>query len=261
MTGHTANTLGLVQINANQVATTSNDYTMRVWNINTGALVNKYNGHTSNVKAVTVLPSGLLVSGSDDKTIRIWNMQTQTVTVVTTPGIVFALMFNPSIGSNGALVVSVANFGLCFFDAVALTQLQTKAKNSGRTYVSMDTLQPSGNVICGYQYLDIYNTTGSLVYSFNYRTLVINKIKLLPDNVTVAIGCINGSIELFNSNTTAFGATFNGHTNRIYLLTVTPDFLYVLSGGLDSQFILWSWSTMSLDLCAHSTCLKRFTEA
>jgi WD40 repeat protein len=246
MTGHTSNVLEIVQINANQVATSSNDSTLRVWDINTGSLINTYFGHTSNVKALTVLPNGLLVTGSDDKTMRLWNMQTQTVTVMTAPGLVRALMFNPTIGSNGTLVASVMNYGLSFVDAATLIQVQ--GQNLSRTYESMDMLQPSGNVICGYQYLDVYNTTGSLVYSFDYKSSVINKIKPLPDNVTVAIGFTNGSIGLFNSNTSTFGDTMDAHNDNICLLSLTPDFLYVMSGGLDSQLILWTWSTMNLKL-------------
>jgi WD40 repeat protein len=242
MNGHTTAAVQLIQINANQVATVSLDSTMRVWDIATGNLVNTYNGHTGIVASLTVLPSGWLASGSFDGTIRVWNMQFQTVEVMTLPGKVNFLIFNPFIDKNGALVASVTNY-LLYFDIDTLKQLHKVETN--RTYVCMDVLLPSGNILAAGQYLGVYNKTGNLIFSYeavnNFKS-----VKQLPDNTTVVLGFNIGSIALFNSNTNTFGSTYEAHTNIIYLLTLTPDLAFLLSGGTDNQLILWTWNTMSV---------------
>jgi WD40 repeat protein len=243
MSGHTSSTNGLTQINENQIASISNDNTMRVWDTSAGTLVNTYNGHTSSICSVVVLPGNLIATGSADKTIRLWNMETQTVTVTSLPSPVMYMILNPLMFANGALVASVVNY-LYFLDPETLNQMQVVTTN--RTYYGMDFLIPSGNVLCGFQNLDVYDTTGSLVFSYSYSDTTVYRMKLLSDNVTVAIGLFSGSIQLFNADTNTFGSTITAHTTVVGWIGLTPDNLFLLSGGHDNSVIVWTWSTMSL---------------
>jgi WD40 repeat protein len=54
MTGHVSNVNQIIKINENQVATSSNDLTIKVWNIDTNSVINTYFAHTGSVKSVTV---------------------------------------------------------------------------------------------------------------------------------------------------------------------------------------------------------------
>ena len=58
-----------------QLATGSQDKTVKVWNTKTGQLLHTLSGHEKPVRGVTWSPDGkLLASGSDDHSIRIWEM-------------------------------------------------------------------------------------------------------------------------------------------------------------------------------------------
>jgi WD40 repeat protein len=60
-----------------QLASISNDCTIWLWNIATGALLQVIEGHTLPVTSVAYSPDEtLIVSGSDDKAIRIWDSAT-----------------------------------------------------------------------------------------------------------------------------------------------------------------------------------------
>ena len=48
------------------------DFTIKIWNPTTGALIQTLTGHTGFVTALTVLQNGNLVSGSSDNSIKIW---------------------------------------------------------------------------------------------------------------------------------------------------------------------------------------------
>jgi WD40 repeat protein len=52
------------------------DNTIKVWNLNTGKLLNTLEGHSLFVESVAITSdNSMIVSGSDDKTIKVWNLQ------------------------------------------------------------------------------------------------------------------------------------------------------------------------------------------
>ncbi|KAJ2600898.1 SCF ubiquitin ligase complex subunit cdc4 [Coemansia sp. RSA 1721] len=74
--GHT-DSVRAVAGHGNMVVSGSYDCTIRVWNIETGAMVHQLEGHTSKVYTIVLDPDQhLIFSGSMDGTIRVWNWDT-----------------------------------------------------------------------------------------------------------------------------------------------------------------------------------------
>jgi hypothetical protein len=139
----------------------------------------------------------------------------------------------------------VLNGLIQFYDPLNMTLIKT-ITNYHSNYFCMEILQPTGNIVAAYQYLDIYNTTYDLIFSSAYTSpSTINSLRLLPDNLTLVCWLSNGSFLLFNSNTFSFGSLYSVHTSYGVLL-LTPDFIYLVSGGRDYKLIFWVWSSMSL---------------
>jgi WD40 repeat protein len=102
--------------------------------------------------------------------------------------------------------------------------------------------------MAGYN-MTIFDTTGAKIYSLLIPgSQIVNRFKLLSDNVTLANGLNSGSVLLFNTNNNSFGASVTGHSSAINLVTLTPDLLFMLTGGQDSMVMMWTWSTMSVHL-------------
>jgi WD40 repeat protein len=242
LTGHTNNVNSIVQINANQVATSSDDATIKVWNIATNALANTYYGHSVSVGAMCVLPNGNLVSSGGDSTLRVWNMQLQTVNTVVSslPGSINNMVVNPV---DGSLVLNIPNT-LMFYNTTSWTL--TKSFSTGVNYPKIIVVPGSGNILAVSIIWEVWNSTGSRIFSQQWSTSGTVGLILLPDNVT-AVGCrLTGVLQPFNVITNTVGTAVAGHTNWAVALSLTPDHVYIISSGWDNMVIIWTWTTMSV---------------
>jgi hypothetical protein len=51
------------------------DYSIRMWNLETGTELQRFDGHTSNVTRLAMSPDGCFAAScSDDRTIRLWRL-------------------------------------------------------------------------------------------------------------------------------------------------------------------------------------------
>ncbi|CAI8610622.1 unnamed protein product [Vicia faba] len=90
----------------------SDDKTIRLWDVRTGALIKTLHGHTNYVFCVNFNPqSNIIVSGSFDETVRVWDVKTgkclKVIPAHSDP--VTAVDFN----RDGSLIVSSSYDGLC----------------------------------------------------------------------------------------------------------------------------------------------------
>ena len=85
--GHTDWVEALALLPDGRLASGSEDKTIRLWDVKTGAETARLEGHTAEVNpllfprggrvtALALLPDGRLASGSEDQTIRLWDVKT-----------------------------------------------------------------------------------------------------------------------------------------------------------------------------------------
>jgi WD40 repeat protein len=63
---------GITVLPDGNLATASEDKSIKIWNMKNNECLKTLNGHTDLVFGTVILDNGLLVSASRDKTIRIW---------------------------------------------------------------------------------------------------------------------------------------------------------------------------------------------
>lgn len=68
------------------VVAASLDETIKVWDLRTGHLLERFEGHENSVYSVAFAPDGLsIVSGSLDQSLRIWDLSPITLNILNTP--------------------------------------------------------------------------------------------------------------------------------------------------------------------------------
>jgi WD40 repeat protein len=75
LTGHSDEILCVIfSPNGDQIASSSADRNVKVWNTETGTLLHTLEGHTGPVLSIVYSPTGdLIASGSEDTTVRLWD--------------------------------------------------------------------------------------------------------------------------------------------------------------------------------------------
>ena len=79
LTRHTSGVEDLALINSNLLASSSDDYTVRIWDLTTNTTRFNLTGHTNAVRGLKLVSSDTLASGSDDYTVNLWNTTSGTL--------------------------------------------------------------------------------------------------------------------------------------------------------------------------------------
>ena len=111
--GHTASVFDLVQLSDDLLASSSNDATVRIWNLTTSANKFTLQGHTSDegVIGLKQISSDLLASSSGDSAIKVWNVTTSELvrTLVGHTGSIYWAL--DLLNNNGQQLVSGSAWG------------------------------------------------------------------------------------------------------------------------------------------------------
>jgi WD40 repeat protein len=128
-----------------QIASGSGDKTIRLWDADTGALVQTLEGHTSYIRSVVYSPDGRqIASGSDDRTIKIWTVDTGALLQTLTGHTEYtnSLAYSP----DGKHIVSGSgDKTIKIWDTVTGAVLQTLAGHTD--YVRLVAYSPDGRSI------------------------------------------------------------------------------------------------------------------
>ncbi|MBE9069533.1 NACHT domain-containing protein [Leptolyngbya cf. ectocarpi LEGE 11479] len=225
-----------VSPNGRQLATGGSDCTVKVWDLETRQLILTGVGHSSQVTSVRFSPDGQqLISGSLDQTVRLWSLTAGTIKT----GLVLE--------GHEAFVWSVR-----FHPHAPVAA----SSSSDRTIRLWSTV------------------TGQLLAALTGHTDQITRIEFCPDGRSL-VSCSNDltlkqwdvspwvpagnishdalSTEKVSSESEAKSpaagsvlATFKGHTNQIWAISLTAHGKMMASGSLDQTVRLWNLETGQL---------------
>ncbi|HEX8201385.1 MAG TPA: WD40 repeat domain-containing protein, partial [Isosphaeraceae bacterium] len=208
-----------------ELASGSDDKTIRLWDAATGEPRVTFAGHTHWVRSVAFAPDGrTLASGCHDGTITLWDVITgeSHATLKGHTAYVDSVAFAP----DGETLASGS-----YDTTVKLWDVATgeaRATLGGHTStVASVAYSPDGRTLASGSWDDTIKlwdvATGAVRATLHGHTGSIRSVAFAPDGKTLASGSGGETIKLWDAATGAVRATLRGHTSTVESVAYSPD--------------------------------------
>ncbi|KFY03079.1 hypothetical protein V490_00302 [Pseudogymnoascus sp. VKM F-3557] len=243
-----------------QIASGSDDKTIKQWDARTGDLQKTLAGHSSSVTAVAFSPDGKkIASGSDDATIMLWDVRTGDLqkTLVGHFSQVKAIAFSP----DGKKIASGStDETIMLWDARTGDHQKTLVGHSD--WVRAVAYSPDGKqIVSGSDDATIKlwdARTGDLQKTLVGHSGWVWAIAVSPDGKQITSGSNDKTIKLWDARTGDLQRTLAGHLSSVNVVTFSLDGKRIASGSSDNTTKLWDARTGDLQktLVGHSDWVK-----
>jgi WD40 repeat protein len=225
------------------LASGSDDKTIKLWDIATGAQLRSLEGHTSAVFSVAFSPDGkTLASSSDDKTIRLWNVATgaQLRALEGHTHDVRSVAFSPD---GKTLASGSDDKTIKLWDVATGMQLRSLDGHSDRIFSV--AFSPDGKTLASSsddKTIRLWDVaTGTQLRALEAHTSLVRSVAFSPDGKTLA-SSDDETIRLWDVATGTQLRALEGHTFIVNSVAFSPDGKTLASGG-DTKIKLWDIAT------------------
>lgn len=222
------------------LASGSWDHTIKVWDVNTGNLLQTLQGHQDLVLSIAFSPNGLLLaSGSADKTIKLWDVNTgEPLQTLTEEGSwVSSLAFSPD---GQMLAAEAEHYSIKLWELSSGSLRQTFIGHEN--IINSVKFSPDGLLIASGSAdgsIKLWEVnSGHLLQTFiGYEIL---SIAFSPDGLLLASGDAASQIKLWDLKSGKLKQTLKGHKNWVLSVIFSPDGHILASGSHDHTIKLWN---------------------
>ena len=226
------------------VASGSWDYTIRLWDTDTGNLLRTLN-HQNWIFSVSFSPDGrTIASGSRDDTIRLWDAhwgKHQRTLVGHTDEV-----YNVAFSSDARTIASGSRDATVrLWDTDTGNHLRTLKRHSDS--VTSVVFSPNGGMLAsgsGDLTIRLWDTdTGKHLRALKGHTNWVSTVAFSPDGGTIASGGVDATIRLWDVDTGEQLQMRAGHTGNNGTVAFSPDGRTLASGSTDGTVLLWELSS------------------
>jgi WD40 repeat protein len=229
-----------------RLASTSDDRTVRVWEVATGREALTLKGHTGQVLSVAFSPDGSrLASAGQDGMVRVWEAATgrEALTLKGHAGQVHqvqSVAFSP----DGKRLASASDHGTVqVWDAATGREALTLKGHAGQVHqVQSVAFSPDGTRLAGG--MRVWEAaTGREVLTLRGHTGQVTSVAFSPDGSRLASACVDGMVRVWEAATGREALTLRGHTGQVLSVAFSPDGSRLASAGQDGMVRVWEAAT------------------
>ncbi|OUL28577.1 NB-ARC domain-containing protein [Nostoc sp. 106C] len=227
------------------LATSSDDTTIKLWDVTTGECLQTLWGHNSWVHCISFSPNGqILASGSRDQTVKLWDWHTGEClhTLAGHIGEVKTIAFSScgrflASGSyDNTIKLWNLSTGIC---------LQTLSGHSDWVLSVMFT--HSADILAsasGDQTIKMWDVnTGQCLQTLKAHTYRVRTIAFSPDGKILASGSDDQTVKLWEISRSVVLKTFQGHHKAVRSIAFSANSLVLVSSSEDETMKLWDVET------------------
>lgn len=237
-----------VAVNAQLIASSSLDDTVKLWNLQTGELVASLTGHTRDVNTIAITPDGkTAISGSDDSTIRLWYLPNG------------APLRSLTGHSRDVSTLAVSPDGQLLASGSEDRTIRLWSLSNGAPLRTMGGLAgmirsiaftPDGKhlVSGGLDHkVRLWNLqSGEQLRVLNAHLGAVQSVTVSFDRKLIASGSKDKTVRIWNLETGALIRTLSGHSREVNAIAITPNSKVLVSGSNDTTLKLWNLQTGDL---------------
>jgi U3 small nucleolar RNA-associated protein 15 len=196
-TGHKAPVHRTFFTDLHQIASFSDDKTVKLWDVATERIAATFRDHEDYVRAGAVNPvsSSTILSGGYDQIVKMYDSRTDRCVMSLNHGApIEALVFLPS----GGIFVSAGGMEIKFWDAIGGGRMLGRIMQHTKTVTSLCVASNGRHLISGSldQHVKFFNTFNyEMVHHLNYTSPVLS-IGVAKDGSTLAVGQVNGTVAV-----------------------------------------------------------------
>ncbi|MDI5974155.1 TIR domain-containing protein [Streptomyces sp. SL13] len=225
-----------------EIATASNDESVRLWNVGTGQCTAEIRGHGRQISTLSFNGTGGMVAvAGKDGLVRIWNSRTgkQLHCLSGRANQLVSAVFSPVADT---VVTGTNDGGAQRFNAeTGQIERELKLKTVS---VWAEAFSPNGEVVATANDDDsvsLWNhRTGAQNHNLQPHKGRVRSIAFAPQNDLLATGCDDGKVRIWSVGEGVCTQTLEGHTDRVYGVGFNHDGTLLASGGWDGTLRIWS---------------------
>ncbi|ACB51524.1 WD-40 repeat-containing serine/threonine protein kinase [Crocosphaera subtropica ATCC 51142] len=249
LTGHRNGVWSVVLSSNGKLAVSGGeDKTVRVWNTETGSLLQTFSGHGDGVRSVTVSHDGnVIASASADQTIKLWN--TATGELIRTLTAHQDSLWSVEISPDQQIIASAsADETIKLWNMATAEVIRTLRGHSG--WVFSATFSPDGKRLASggkdgtVKLWDVQ--TGQMLQTLSDHQDAVRSVAFSPDGNYLASGSWDGTVKVWEMATGKVLSTFSEHSDRIVAVTFSRDGQRLVSGSIDETLQVWDWQNQRL---------------
>jgi WD40 repeat protein len=234
-----------VSLSGQWIVSGSQDWSVRLWDLETNSVQRTFEGHQGTVHAVALTPDGQsILSGSEDRTLRLWDIATGHLRQ-SFKGHTLAVR-GVAIAADGSVAYSSSEDGTVREWNLATGQYRTLY--TGRSH----QLRPLVVTADGCQLIfgagDWTIRVVDLVNERAIRTLeghsgIVRSLALAPDNSMLISGGDDGVVHVWSLETGKTILQLHGHSGSVEAVAFAATGQRAISGSRDRTLCLWNLDT------------------
>ncbi len=229
------------------IASCSDDKTIKVWNTSTWSLAQTLSGHTDWVYQLEEINSNTLASASADRTVHIWNIKTGAIISIYSAG---KPVYTVKLLPNGYLAIGLQgsnqeNLKIIDYKKSSLVKNLVGHTSTVFNFEVLDAkFLASASADMKVMIWDL-TATNPLKYTLDGHSDTVMGLKLLSSTL-LASGSYDKTIKIWDWTGGFLVRTLPGHTNFIWLSLDIFSENILISGSLDKTIKFWNITSGSL---------------